>query len=266
MNHTRNGGFTNAESAFAFINNQVKTYRQTQKYRYERIWSRAKRSMALCMVTALVTLTNWTNLTTQAYEDEPGQWPERNLYQQPAFDSAIRLDTESFTLLAIEELTPTIKPGKSVAQAQLEAARARQLARPSGFVASSKVATVSTDEAHQLAQAAARQAGIPDQWKLLAAIWQKETGKKVYSCVVSKADGRTVGPMQFMPGTFNTYKDDGDGDGLADICNAKDALVAAANLLKANGLTDGKVDQAVHRYNHSMVYVRSVKQIADSID
>jgi hypothetical protein len=45
------------------------------------------------------------------------------------------------------------------------------------------------------------------------------------------------GPMQFIPSTWEAYKEDGDGDGKADVLNNFDAVFGAAKLLSANGVT-----------------------------
>lgn len=44
-----------------------------------------------------------------------------------------------------------------------------------------------------------------------------------------------TGPMQFLPTTFEAYKEDGDGDGDKDINNLYDALYSGARYLAENG-------------------------------
>jgi membrane-bound lytic murein transglycosylase B len=72
---------------------------------------------------------------------------------------------------------------------------------------------------------------------------------------------RAVGPMQFIPGSWNAFGADGNGDGVKDPHNVFDASRAAANYLCSNGSDlsspQGLV-QAVLRYNHSMDYVNTV--------
>ena len=70
--------------------------------------------------------------------------------------------------------------------------------------------------------------------------------------------------MQFMPGTWRAYGQDGNGDGKADVCNAEDALYGAANYLAANGAVDN-IEKALFAYNHAQWYVNKVKAVADSI-
>lgn len=72
---------------------------------------------------------------------------------------------------------------------------------------------------------------------------------------------RAVGPMQFLPSTWQRWASDGNGDGIADPDNVYDAALAAGRYLCAGGadLRDpGQSMQAVLRYNHSMSYASTV--------
>ena len=63
-----------------------------------------------------------------------------------------------------------------------------------------------------------------------------------------------VGPMQFIPSTWETWGRDGDGDGTADPQDLDDAAAAAAAYLCGTGqdLTTGPGwSAAVYAYNHS---------------
>jgi membrane-bound lytic murein transglycosylase B len=70
--------------------------------------------------------------------------------------------------------------------------------------------------------------------------------------------------MQFMPGTWQSYGRDGDGDGRADIMNPYDAVPSAAGYLCANGAGQGgeRLMSAVWHYNHSADYVQRVLRLA----
>jgi cell wall-associated NlpC family hydrolase len=70
------------------------------------------------------------------------------------------------------------------------------------------------------------------------------------------------GPMQFLAGTWAAYGLDGNNDGTADRWDPADAIVSAANYLKANGAADN-INQALYAYNHSQVYVNQVEQWAN---
>jgi membrane-bound lytic murein transglycosylase B len=64
---------------------------------------------------------------------------------------------------------------------------------------------------------------------------------------------RALGPMQFLPGTWQTYGTDGDRDGRADPFDVYDAAMSAARYLCANnhnlGTGQGWWD-AIHTYNN----------------
>ncbi|SDX56040.1 Membrane-bound lytic murein transglycosylase B [Saccharopolyspora shandongensis] len=72
---------------------------------------------------------------------------------------------------------------------------------------------------------------------------------------------RAVGPMQFIPSTWNRFAVDGNDDGVASPQNIHDASLAAARYLCSGGgdLRDPQnLAAAVFRYNHSDSYVRTV--------
>lgn len=76
-----------------------------------------------------------------------------------------------------------------------------------------------------------------------------------------------VGPMQFLPSSWDRWGGDGDGDGTADPRDLDDAALAAARYLCADGhdlATDGGWTAAVHSYNHDDAYVRSVVDAANA--
>jgi membrane-bound lytic murein transglycosylase B len=76
---------------------------------------------------------------------------------------------------------------------------------------------------------------------------------------------RAVGPMQFIPTTWDRWGADGDGDGERDPHSIDDATLAAARYLcdAGDGLTDdaGWVE-AVLTYNNSGAYARKVADAA----
>ncbi|WP_327109948.1 lytic murein transglycosylase [Nocardia sp. NBC_01730] len=82
--------------------------------------------------------------------------------------------------------------------------------------------------------------------------------------VIRSAEGgfvRAVGPMQFLPGTWNAYAADGNADGVADPNNVFDAALGAGKYLCSGGLNLRDPVQelrAVLRYNNSMAYAGNV--------
>lgn len=115
----------------------------------------------------------------------------------------------------------------------------------------------------ELAKRAAEAAGIPEYWPIVEAVWQVESGKKWQTTVRSYAGAQ--GPMQFMRGTWERNKIDGNIDGVHDINYAPDAVYAGAQLLANAGLRNGNVDRALLAYNHAYWYIDKVKRVADSI-
>lgn len=76
-----------------------------------------------------------------------------------------------------------------------------------------------------------------------------------------------VGPLQFIPSTWQTWSSDGDGDGTADPNDLDDAAYAAARYLCADGydLASGPGwSAAVFAYNHAQVYVDAVYAAASA--
>jgi membrane-bound lytic murein transglycosylase B len=99
-------------------------------------------------------------------------------------------------------------------------------------------------------RAAQRRFGI--RWQLLAAInfVESDFGR---ARTTARADAQ--GPMQFEPATWKRYGLGGD------VYRARDAILAAANLLAANG---GRTDEraALAHYNRSPLYRDAVLHLA----
>ncbi|MCQ4079227.1 lytic murein transglycosylase [Streptomyces sp. RB6PN25] len=79
----------------------------------------------------------------------------------------------------------------------------------------------------------------------------------------SGAWARAVGPMQFLPSTWQRWGADGNGDGTANPENVYDASLAAARYLCSGGgdlSTPTGQYNAIFSYNHSAQYVETVEQ------
>lgn len=76
-----------------------------------------------------------------------------------------------------------------------------------------------------------------------------------------------VGPMQFIPSTWQQAGRDGNGDGEADPFNIDDAALSAASYLCAHGrdlTTAGGWTDAIYSYNQSDSYVGQVRDRASA--
>ncbi|WP_280439653.1 lytic transglycosylase domain-containing protein [Nocardia cyriacigeorgica] len=72
---------------------------------------------------------------------------------------------------------------------------------------------------------------------------------------------RAIGPMQFLPETWEKYAADGNGDGAADPHNVFDATLAAGRYLCSGGLDlrdPVQETRAILRYNNSRAYAADV--------
>lgn len=78
-----------------------------------------------------------------------------------------------------------------------------------------------------------------------------------------------LGPAQFIPSTFQNYGVDGDGDGIIDPFNMKDATATMGNYLKSSGWSEAvsteKKRKAVWHYNRSQVYVNTVMMLYEEL-
>ncbi len=131
-----------------------------------------------------------------------------------------------------------------------------------------------------LYQRAATRFGI--DWAVLAAIGKVECNHGRLQASGCNPPGSVnqagaTGPMQFLGSTWRAgtppmsvpaiglptkttgegYATDGDGDGLADVWSAADAIAGAARLLRANG-APADYRRAIYAYNHLDSYVEAV--------
>lgn len=97
----------------------------------------------------------------------------------------------------------------------------------------------------------------PDGASYLAAIHYRETN---FSTNVA-TNGPYVGPMAIGSEYWDTYGQDGNGDGKKDIMNDADAIYAAADILSQAG-APGNWHDAIFSYNHAEWYVNEVTDFA----
>jgi murein DD-endopeptidase MepM/ murein hydrolase activator NlpD len=98
--------------------------------------------------------------------------------------------------------------------------------------------------------------GVP--WEVLASINKIESN---FGRNMGPSSAGAVGWMQFMPGTWDRWGLDANGDGIADPWNPEDAIYSAARYLAAAGGSQD-ISRAVLAYNHAQWYVDEVLQLA----
>jgi peptidoglycan hydrolase CwlO-like protein len=83
-----------------------------------------------------------------------------------------------------------------------------------------------------LYKASATKYGFGPDWYILAAVGKVESN---HGQTVGPSSVGAMGPMQFMPTTWETSGVDGNGDGVANVMDPEDAIPAAANYLEDGG-------------------------------
>lgn len=112
----------------------------------------------------------------------------------------------------------------------------------------------------QIYKAAAKRYGFAEDWYVLAAVGRAESN---HGENMGPSGAGAMGPMQFLPSTWEQYGADGNGDGEANIMDPEDAIPAAASYLEVGGAPEDWY-AALYTYNHAGWYVREVLGIAES--
>ncbi|EKD55972.1 MAG: hypothetical protein ACD_58C00324G0004 [uncultured bacterium] len=215
----------------------------------------------LTKIISLVLVTSFMPITNSYADNEVANNAVNEFY--------LKLDTNNQTPVVLSSAkAPVITPGESNYNKRIREDKEKKMAQKRANASRTVVSReyrdydVPLEQKRNLAKRAAAQYGI--DWKILEAVWQVESGKEWITSVKSYAGAQ--GPMQFMRGTWNRYVVDGNGDGIADINDAQDAVYAGANLLAQAGAATGNVDKALFSYNHAQWYVNKVKAVANSIN
>lgn len=122
-----------------------------------------------------------------------------------------------------------------------------------------RVEPISKKRYKRLYKSAAKKYGFAKDWYVLAAVgWvESRDGRNM-----GPSSAGAMGPMQFLPSTWKTAGVDGNGDGVANIMDPRDAIPAAAAYLKDGGAPKDWY-AALYTYNHADWYVREVLGVAE---
>lgn len=240
----------------------VKRRMGTTRTQVQSFWTNRRLSATALLVKTVGLLVSTALLPANGLVIEPAYAEEAASVQDEVPQLVlVPHNLESIILLPIRpQLTITVVESKAE-QAAREAMRTLVTTSRSSVAPASVEVDASFEAKRALAQAAASEYGL--DWKIVEAVWQVESGKRWQTTVRSSAGAQ--GPMQFMPGTWRAYQVDGNGDGVANVHDAQDAVYAGAKLLAANG-GSSDIDRALFAYNHAQWYVDKVKGIAASIE
>ncbi|CAA9443387.1 MAG: GH23 [uncultured Rubrobacteraceae bacterium] len=111
----------------------------------------------------------------------------------------------------------------------------------------------------QIYKAAAKRYGFAEDWYVLAAVGKVESN---HGENMGPSTAGAMGPMQFLPSTWQQFGVDGNQDGVANILDPEDAIPAAASYLEYGGAPEDFY-AALYTYNRAGWYVREVLGIAE---
>ena len=137
--------------------------------------------------------------------------------------------------------------------------RKRELRIARNDIVARPVEGISKKQYRKLYQQSARKYGFGRDWYILAAVGKVESG---HGENMGPSSAGAMGPMQFMPSTWETSGVDGNGDGVANVMDPRDAIPAAARYLKTGGAPQDWY-AALYSYNHADWYVKKVLGVAE---
>jgi soluble lytic murein transglycosylase-like protein len=127
-------------------------------------------------------------------------------------------------------------------------------------IVATSVEPASEDAYMELYAAAAAAYGFGPDWYILAAVGKVESD---HGRVMGPSSAGAMGPMQFMPTTWEASGVDGNGDGVANVMDPEDAIPAAASYLQDGGAPQDWY-RALYSYNHADWYVKKVLAVAEA--
>ena len=127
-------------------------------------------------------------------------------------------------------------------------------------IVATSVEATSENAYMDLYRASAADYGFGPDWYILAAVGKVESN---HGQAMGPSSAGAMGPMQFMPTTWETSGVDGNGDGVANVMDPEDAIPAAASYLEDGGAPQDWY-RALYSYNHADWYVKKVLAVAEA--
>lgn len=146
---------------------------------------------------------------------------------------------------------PEGEPGEESREEELRIAREEIVAEP--------VEELPLSGYRRLYKQAAEDYGFGPDWYVLMAVGKVESN---HGENMGPSSAGAMGPMQFMPSTWETAGVDGNGDGVPNIMDPEDAIPAGAKYLADNGAPEDWY-AALFAYNGAGWYVREVLEVAE---
>lgn len=151
----------------------------------------------------------------------------------------------------IEDTEPATGGSSLQRKRELRIARNDIVARPVGEISKKRY--------RKLYKRSAKKYGFGEDWYILAAVGKVETD---HGENMGPSSAGAMGPMQFMPSTWESSGVDGNGDGVANVMDPRDAIPAAAKYLETGGAPKDWY-AALYSYNHADWYVKKVLGVAE---
>lgn len=141
-----------------------------------------------------------------------------------------------------------------------EASRGYELEIAREDIVARSVDPIPKKEYIKLYRKSARDYGFGPDWYILAAVGKVESN---HGENMGPSSAGAMGPMQFLPSTWESSGVDGNGDGVANILDPEDSIPAAAGYLKDGGAPRDWY-RALYSYNHADWYVMKVLAVAEA--
>jgi peptidoglycan hydrolase CwlO-like protein len=140
-----------------------------------------------------------------------------------------------------------------------EGSRSYQLRIANEKIVAQPVEPIAKKQYKRLYIESAKKYGFGEDWYVLAAVGKVESN---HGEDMGPSSSGAMGPMQFLPSTWESAGVDGNGDGVANIMDPRDAIPAAAAYLARGGAPEDW-HRALFTYNHADWYVMKVLGVAE---